>query len=195
MKSNPALSFDEDAALYDRCRPRYCGALFAAIARYAALSGASRAVEIGCGTGQATEGILKTGCAVLAAEPGGNLAAVARRKFAAWQGFQVQNIPFEVLSYPPGTADLVFSATAFHWVPEDVGYPKAYALLRRGGTLALFWNRPFVARRDDALHQKIQSVYPYIIDTSARGRAKPRRTTRRAPARLRKRLKNTDLRT
>ena len=32
-------------------------------------------------------------------------------------------------------------------------------LLKPGGTLALFWNKPFIGRKDDLLHQKIQSIY------------------------------------
>lgn len=34
-----------------------------------------------------------------------------------------------------------------------------FRLLKDGGVLALFWNTPFVAREDDALHQQIQALY------------------------------------
>ena len=55
--------------------------------------------------------------------------------------------------------DILYSATAFHWIPEEIGYPKALKILKNCGTLALFWNKPFVNREDDLLHQKIQSIY------------------------------------
>jgi len=40
----------------------------------------------------------------------------------------------------PGAYDLLVSAQAWHWVDPVVAMPKAAALLRPGGTLALFWN-------------------------------------------------------
>ncbi len=43
--------------------------------------------------------------------------------------------------------------------PQNIGYPKALNLLKNRGTLALFWNKPFVNRENDLLHQKIQSIY------------------------------------
>ena len=36
--------------------------------------------------------------------------------------------------------DLIYSATAFHWVDSSVGYPKAWEMLKPGGTFAVFWH-------------------------------------------------------
>lgn len=36
--------------------------------------------------------------------------------------------------------DLIYSATAFHWIKCENGYPKAWQMLRKGGTMAVFWN-------------------------------------------------------
>ena len=36
--------------------------------------------------------------------------------------------------------DLVISATAFHWVPPEIGYPKAARVLKDSGALAIFGN-------------------------------------------------------
>ncbi len=55
--------------------------------------------------------------------------------------------------------DMLYSATAFHWIPAEIGFKKAYRIIKKGGTLALFWNRPSVNSKEDPLHQKIQSVY------------------------------------
>lgn len=153
------FAFDEDAANYDRWRPRYCEALFSDVIAYSRLNGEKRAVEIGCGTGQATEPFLKTGCAVTAIEHGGNLAAFVRKKFGHYRNFQVQNIGFEKFQFARSAFDLVYAATAFHWIPEEIGYRNVYDMLKSGGTVALFWNRPFVARDDNPLHRKIQSLY------------------------------------
>jgi SAM-dependent methyltransferase len=153
------LTFSEDAANYDKWRPRYCGELFSKIIEYAQLDGGKTAVEVGCGTGQATEPILEIGCSVVAVEYGKELASFAAEKFARYRNFAVRKMEFEKFECESGTVDLVYSATAFHWIPEEIGYAKAYDLLKSGGTIALFWNRPFVNRDDDPLHQAIQAVY------------------------------------
>jgi len=152
-------TFNEDAANYDRSRPTYHPDLFRDVIAYAGLNQDSRAVEVGIGTGQATAPILETGCRVTAVELGQDLAAYAESKFREFPHFRVVCGSFEDFTYTPGETDLIYSATAFHWIPEDVGFPKAMDMLRPGGTLALFWNRPFPSRAGDPLFRDIQSVY------------------------------------
>ncbi len=152
------LTFDEDAANYDALRPTYCADLFRDVLAYSGLAPGMHAVEVGIGTGQATRPFLDAGCRVTAVELGANLADYVRRKFAAYPLFRVENVAFEAFECPPESVDLLYSATAFHWIPEDTGYPKALRLLRRGGTLALFWNRP-APRGDDPLHVETQNLY------------------------------------
>ena len=65
-------SFDNDAINYDKWRPRYCNELFNDIIEYSRLNPEKECIEIGCGTGQATEPILKTGSSLLALELGEN---------------------------------------------------------------------------------------------------------------------------
>jgi SAM-dependent methyltransferase len=151
------LTFDEDAANYDQWRPRYCDKLFEDVIRYSEIDSEKNAVEIGCGTGQATEPFLKTGCSVIAVELGKQLASFTKNKFAKYSNFQVENVAFEVFQHRNDSIDLVYSATAFHWIPEEIGYKKVFDMLKKGGTIALFWNKP--RRPDDLLNQKIDSIY------------------------------------
>lgn len=150
-------SFDKDPANYDRWRPTYCKQLFGDIIDYAQLTKGQYAVEIGIGTGQATTPFLELGCIVEAVELGDNLAAFSKNKFSAYKDLHIVNCSFEDYRRAKSSVDIVYSATAFHWIPEDIGYPKIYRILRNGGTLALFWNRP--SRPDDALHQSLQRIY------------------------------------
>ena len=150
-------TFNEDAANYDRWRPRYCTELFGDIIAHSMLDGKKCAVEIGCGTGQATEPFLKTGCAVTAVELGENLARFAAEKFAKYENSNVENVAFEDFGYQKSSIDLIYSATAFHWIPADIGYPKAFDMLKNGGSLALFWNRP--GRERDALGERLDEIY------------------------------------
>ncbi|WBW97783.1 class I SAM-dependent methyltransferase [Oceanirhabdus sp. W0125-5] len=153
------FTFNEDVKNYDQWRPTYCKELFHDIIQYSKLNQNKKAVEVGIGTGQATKPFLMTGCDVTAIELGKDLAEYSKEKFKEYEKFRVLNTSFEDFQCNDNTFDILYSATAFHWIPDDIGYPKALNLLRNDGTLALFWNKPFVKREDDLLHQKIQDIY------------------------------------
>lgn len=138
---NLRTAFDSDAANYDAIRPRYCPELFVRIVEAADLRQGKCCLEIGPGTGQATEPILNTGASVEAVELGKHLADYLAEKYAhranlrVWQG--------DFLEYPESEQfDLIYSATAFHWIPREEGLSRVMRLLKPGGTLALFWNHP-----------------------------------------------------
>lgn len=151
------FTFNEDVENYDRWRPTYCKELFEDITQYSRLNQNKKAVEVGIGTGQATMPFLITGCEVTAVELGKDLAKYSEEKFKEYKNFSVYNTSFEDFEYKDNSIDILYSATAFHWIPEDIGYPKALKLLKNDGTLALFWNKP--STKGDILHQKIQSIY------------------------------------
>ena len=152
------MTFDQNPARYDRYRPGYAAELYREIFRYSGLKRGMQALEIGIGTGLATPQVLETGCEVVAVEAGPNLAAYAREKFSGCENFRVVCSDFEAFE-PDARFDLVYSATAFHWIPEETGYPKLMRLLSPGGAAALFWNRPFAGRPDEPLHQAIRKIY------------------------------------
>ncbi|MBU3192333.1 class I SAM-dependent methyltransferase [Clostridium bowmanii] len=153
------LTFNEDESNYDKWRPTYVNELFDEIIRYSCISETKQALEIGIGTGQATLPILETKCKLTAIEIGENLTEYSKVKFVSFNNFEVVNIDFESFCAESNTFDLIYSATAFHWIPEEVSYTKVFDLLKSGGVLALFWNHPFVSRTDDLLHLKIQKIY------------------------------------
>lgn len=153
------FTFNEDVRNYDKWRPTYCKELFYDIIQFSKLNKNKKAIEVGIGTGQATIPFLITGCDVTAIELGNELAEYSKEKFKEYENFSVYNTSFEDFECDDSSFDILYSATAFHWIPEDIGYPKALNLLKNCGTIALFWNKPFVNREDDLLHQKIQSIY------------------------------------
>ena len=153
------LKFNEDPLNYDKYRPTYSEELFKDIIDYGELNNSKSSLEIGIGTGQATLPILEAGCSVRAIELGEDLARYVKEKFSSFRNFEVQNIGFEDFISDKNQYDLVYSATAFHWIPEDIGFKKVYDLLKPGGTIALFWNHPFVNRDDDKIHREIRKVY------------------------------------
>src|SRR5699024_3439796 len=75
--------------------------------------------------------------------------------------------------FAPEAYDLVFSATAFHWVEEAVGYPKVFAMLRHGGAFARFANRAGPDRGRPALWAEIQKLYGIYMPGSEMNRFGP----------------------
>ena len=131
-------SFDQVAEEYDAERPGYPPALIDDIVALAALPSPARILEIGCGTGQATQPFAARGDRMLCLDIGAAMLAVARRKFANYPQIAFHHGAFEEWPVPAGAFDLVMSATAFHWIAPEIGYPKAAAALKPTGSLAIF---------------------------------------------------------
>ena len=134
------LTFDRAADAYDRFRPRYPKEVFDAINAGVNLATHPNVIEVGCGTGQATQGLLERGCRVLAVEPGAELARVAREKFEPTV-FDVEVATFDDWEPQGRTFDVVFSATAYHWVRPSLRWVKAAEVLNPDGFVALTTNR------------------------------------------------------
>jgi SAM-dependent methyltransferase len=130
-------TFDEDAELYDRARPRYPDALVRDLARVAGLGPDSRVLEIAPGTGQLTVALAGFGCRVTAVELGPAMAAVARRRLREFPLVDVEVADFEQWPLPDEAFDLVVCATAFHWLDPVVRMTKTARALRPGGRLAV----------------------------------------------------------
>lgn len=133
------LSFDKVAETYDRARPEYPEQAFHELFDYLRTErfiGTPAAVEIGPGTGQATRALLALGARVTAVEIGPRLARFMREKFAAEQNLDVITGAFEDVDLTLGTYDIVFAATAFHWLDPAVRVRRAVDLLATGGVLA-----------------------------------------------------------
>jgi len=158
MKMGNEKYFDESVILYDRFRPTYVKELFEDIISYSQITKSSKILEIGCGTGNATLPMIETGAEVTAVEIGKNLSQYTAQKFFEYKNFQVINTSFEDFQAPI-KYDLIFAATAFHWIKPENSYSKCKELLKQNGVLAVFWNTPRISRKDPSLYKEIQSLY------------------------------------
>lgn len=159
-------TFDTVADTYAKLRPGYVDALYRDLLEYKVIDESSFAVEIGIGGGQATQPILEVGGSVTAVEPGEQFCRLCREKFAAYPKFSVVTGKFEAVVFPPESCDLVYSASAFHWVPEEIGYRKAYAMLKPGGAFARFANHPYKDKGRPGMHEALQAVYAVYMPGS-----------------------------
>lgn len=152
-------TFDTKASVYEKMRPGYVDDLYQAIFNYISVNESSNVIEIGIGGGQATLPILQTGCKLTAVEYGENFSELCREKFKDFKDFLVITDKFEDVKFKDNDYDLVYSASAFHWVPEEIGYTKVYSMLRSGGVFARFANHPYRAKDNPALTAEIDKLY------------------------------------
>lgn len=151
-------SFDTVADAYDDARPDYPAELFDELVELADLKSGDRLLEVGCGTGKATLPLLQRGFSVVCIERGANLAARARERLAGLP-VELHVGTFESWDGVPGGFDLVFVATAWHWIDPQVRYRKAHEQLRPGGHLA-FWSAMHAYPEGfDPFFSEIQEVY------------------------------------
>ena len=128
--------FDGVAGLYDTSRRGYPNHIVDFVVTTAGLGPGSKVLEVGCGTGQLTEGLTRFDFEMTAIDIGPSMIEAARRRLgnssvrfhaASFEGFEATEASF----------DLIISATAFHWVDPEVKFRKPARLLRPGGWLAL----------------------------------------------------------
>lgn len=154
-------TFETAAATYQAARPEYPDALYDDLIADARLEGGARLLEIGCATGKATRPLLERGFTVVCVELGDALASRARHEFVGLP-FTVHVSPFESWHTDAGDFDLVYAATAWHWIDPALRYEKAHALLRPGGHLA-FWSAAHAFPPGfDSFFTEIQDVYEAV---------------------------------
>ena len=161
-------TFESAARLYQQARPGYPAELFAELVRLASLTRGDRLLEIGCATGLATVPLASRGFLISCVELGPELAEQARRNLARFPGVDVIQADFETWAPPAGVSfDLVYAATAWHWIDPALRYRRAWELLRAGGYLA-FWSALHVFPPDgDPFFREIQDVYDEIGECQA----------------------------
>ncbi|WP_238917458.1 class I SAM-dependent methyltransferase [Clostridium sp. YIM B02555] len=144
---------------YDKWRPTYVKALYDDIFDAKEINSSSNVLEVGIGTGQATLPIIETGCKLTAIELGDKLAEFSRYKFKDYENFKVENLAFQEFEYPSNSFDIIYSATAFHWIPEEIGYTKVFDMLKSGAIFARFANHPFKDKIRNNINIEFEKIY------------------------------------
>ena len=153
--------FDRVAEDYDRVRPGYPEELISDIIALSGIKPGGRILEIGCGTGQATVPFAEHGYTLTCLDIGKNLAAIAAGKCRRYPNVHVENVSFEAWETQENAFDLVISATAFHWIPPEIGFPKSAEVLKPSGSLAIITNgvpTPFTG-----FLNTVQEVYREVV--------------------------------
>lgn len=151
--------FDTIPEAFDRYRTRYCPALFASLLELGSVTPESSVLELGPGTGQATEPLLDSGCSYSGIELGNNFVKVLAGKYGKRSNFQLIHDDFITHDFGGGKFDLIYSAATIQWLPETAAFSKTFDLLNPGGMLAMFRTYRDFRTPNPALYEQIQQVY------------------------------------
>jgi len=174
-------AFGADPAGYHAARPTYPNWVFEILCDRCDLTRGAATFEIGAGTGTATRQLLDLGANPLVAiEPDSRLATFLRETVRD-EALRVVSSSFEDAALGEASFDLGVSATAFHWLNEDLALAKVAKLLRLGGWWAMVWNVFGDDSRPDPFHEATKALLngpsspsagvrdiPFALDVEAR---------------------------
>src|SRR5262245_22690878 len=156
---NLRTTFNSAAELYQAARPHYPEELFDALVEAARLRAGARLLEIGPGTGQATKPLARRGYEITAVELGADLAGAARKYLAKYENVRIVTGAFEETELPPQTFDLVYAATAFHWIRPETKFSKPHGILKADGCLAIIGTNHVSDEKGDEFFFATQPIY------------------------------------
>ena len=133
------MHFDGMADVYGAARPPYPGELWRDVLATGLVGPGRRALDLGAGSGQATGELLAHGMAVVAVEPGDNLAHVLEQRLPH---VTVIRSRAEDLRLHGGSFDLAVAATSIHWMDLEVVLPIVHGALKTDGRF-LIWRNVF----------------------------------------------------
>ena len=143
---------------YEYARPKYPQELYERILSFSGINNTCNILEVGAGTGQATDLFLQNAAySIDLIEVSQKQADFLRSKYSNKENIKVTCSYFEDYTSDK-SYDLIYSATAFHWINSEVGYPKAWRMLRTGGTLAVFWQMSSVLYYDFGIFRELNEI-------------------------------------
>jgi SAM-dependent methyltransferase len=126
------LSFDVDAAAYDRFMGRYSVPLAPLLADLASVDARQRVLDVGCGPGAlTTELVARVGPgSVSAVDPSASFVTTARERHP---GVDVQRAAAEQLPFADGMFDAALAQLVVHFMADPVAGLREMGRVTRGG--------------------------------------------------------------
>lgn len=159
IKADLRRTFNSNAELYNKIRPNYPDDLFSKLVAETGLDSQSNLLEIGPGTGQATKPLAKRGFRITAIELGPELAEKAKRELSLYSNVDIITGGFEDIELESESYDLVYSATAFHWIKPEFKFNKTHRILKPKGYLAIIHTEHIGGNGSDKFFSASQNIY------------------------------------
>jgi SAM-dependent methyltransferase len=157
-------TFNTISKQYDISRPKYPTNIFNDITSIMHIDYSSEILEIGCGTGQATELFINSNANITCLDIGNNQIEFAKNKFK-----YKNNISFILSSLEDFSSthkyNLILSATAYHWIKQPEGNIKVKSLLNDNGYFAILHHHH--VNMDKGFFYDSQSIYKNYMVTSS----------------------------
>lgn len=153
-------TFDEAAGIYHEARPRYPEYIFDRLVEL--LPPRPLVIEIGPGTGQATEPMLRRGARVRAIEIGPRLAVQLAQRlggFLETEQLEVIVADYESIEPDAPVADVVLCATAYHWISPAEQLTRPRRWLAPMGHLAVIDTMQVASPNDGGYFAAAQTIY------------------------------------
>lgn len=125
-------------------------------------------LEIGCGTGQATGGLVdKDYKNITCIEMGDKLAQFTAEKFKSYHSIKVINTSFEEWDGEGSPFKLAVSGTAFHFIDPKFGYRRVWEYLENSGSIGFFWtiHVPMFDEIHDEIRSHCKELAPHLDDS------------------------------
>jgi ubiquinone/menaquinone biosynthesis C-methylase UbiE len=140
---------------YASHRTGYSNELYDTIAAFGLRRGAT-ILDVGCGTGIASQPFAMNGFPVTGVDASEAMLAHAVQQMPSATFVKGEA---EALPFPNERFDVVISAQTYHWVDRPRALAEAYRVLRRGGTIAVWWKhlmaQDIVKMLRDSIFQEI----------------------------------------
>jgi len=157
-------AYGGDPEGYHAARRDYPARLFELIGARCAIGPATRAFEIGPGTGKATRPMLELGLgSLVGVEPDARLVDWLRAQIPDPR-LRFETATFEAADLPEGGFELGYAASSFHWVDTVGSLAKVARLLAPGGAWAMWWN---IHQDPDRPHPFSDAVTPLMMQLRA----------------------------
>ena len=160
------LVFNTIPEQFDKWRGRYSKELYDYILSECKMDETKSCLEIGPGTGQASNFTIEKGIDYTAIELGENFVNMMKNKFGIYNNFKIIHDDFEKYNFENDKYDLVYSAAAIQWIDQDIAYNKCRDMLKSGGYLAMFRTVGEYRTHNPKLADDIQKVYDNFFVTN-----------------------------
>lgn len=153
---------------YDYARPTYPPDLFHKIVEFSNLKDNASILEIGAGSGQATDLFISNNRVIDLIEVSDEQVMYLKNKYRDILNISVYQDYFESF-LTDKKYDLIYSATAFHWVDSEIGYPKAWKMLKDTGTMAVFWHMFSVTYHNTGIFEGLNLLKQKYLPNESQG--------------------------